>query len=241
LGKIETIIALSSIIGVAALLLQNKTAIGDTVSNVKESLTFGSSKSTGPTPTTPDDSSPSTNVDSSPSTDIDSLPSAGLLPVSLIPTPTKTIVNQVTPIIPVATIAHSAVRQQGTTSIQGTVRSEIETNQKFSVFSADSSRPVRGVIRETKRDPRNLKVDSRKNPLETASQRANRVFVTTGKFADESRGASSLSSSQRAILNRATTPIQTNQTSSRLSIADRLKAEAEKATKVFESSSISNF
>lgn len=82
-------------------------------------------------------------------------------------------------------------KPQGTTTIQGVVRNNVGTEQQFQVFSSDSSRPVFGTINPTPQDPRKLKTDSKKVPIETASERANRVFIETGDFADVNRGASS--------------------------------------------------
>ena len=78
---------------------------------------------------------------------------------------------------------------QGNTEIEGTVRNLTDDESKdFKVFNADSSRSVSGTIRETKKNPISLRTDSKKNPTETASERANRVFIEEGKFAGEGRG-----------------------------------------------------
>lgn len=134
----------------------------------------------------------------------------------------------------------------GNTIISGNVRNELQTQQTFQSFSADSSRPVKGVIRKTKRDPRKLKIDSRKNPLETASERANRVFLETGDFADSKRGATSFSKSKNSNFDFGTNTGNalkrpTNSKNSKLRRKDRLKLEAERASKIFDSRGISNF
>lgn len=82
-------------------------------------------------------------------------------------------------------------KPQGASTIEGVVRNNIGTTQNFEVFSSDSSRPVFGTINPTPQDPKKLKTDSNKVPIETASERANRVFIETGDFADVNRGATS--------------------------------------------------
>lgn len=81
--------------------------------------------------------------------------------------------------------------RQGNTTIQGTVINRINTDQQFQAFSSDSSKPVTGSINPTPINRTKLLVDSNKKPLETASERANRVFLETGNFVDVKRGASS--------------------------------------------------
>jgi len=253
LGKLETIIALSSIIGLGALLLQNKKAIGDFSGGLKERLTFTSP--IAPSPEKPDNQNT-----------IPEPPKGQLFNDSKIILPFEPVKRfeqkgQITPTqnttIPKQVVNRGAeiVKPQGTTSIQGAVRSEIKTDQSFKVFSSDSSRPVRGVIRRTRQDPKELQVDTLKRPTETASQRANRVFTSTGKFADEGRGATK--ASQRRKFNfgtntgrggrRPTTlrggerESSVTKRSAGLSRSDRLKREADKAKKVFDARSIRNF
>jgi len=262
LGKLETIIALSSIIGLGALLLQNKKAIGDFSREIKKRLTFTSPLT--PLPEKLDEQ----NTKTIPPTDLPptDLPPTNLPPTDLPPTdlppPVKRfeqpqIIFTPPPIVPPPTVNRGAeiIRPQGTTSIQGTVRSEIQTDQKFNIFSADSSQTPRGVIRQTKQNPKALRVDSRNRPRETASQRANRVFRDTGNFADEDRGATKFSSRKKFNFGTntgrgGTTPTtleggerksSKTQRSAKLSRSDRLKIEAEKARKIFDSRSISNF
>jgi hypothetical protein len=127
-------------------------------------------------------------------------------------------------------------KKYGNTTIQGIVKTELDTNQKFEVFSSDSSRPVRGIIRKTKRDPRLLKVDSKKNPLETASQRANRVFIETGNFADSDRGASSFKNDFDFGTNTGRgLKIATHGNTSRQRRAEKLRIAAEKASAIYGS------
>ncbi len=129
--------------------------------------------------------------------------------------------------------------------IQGTVVSEIQTGQEFKVRNADSSRSIKGVIRETPKSPTRLRTDSKKQPLETASQRANRIFVEQGRFVGEGKGFGVTKASERSFsfgtntgsaLKKATTG-----TNSKTRLADRKKIEEQKALKVFDSGSISNF
>lgn len=137
-------------------------------------------------------------------------------------------------------------RPRGRTKIQGRVRSELDTQQEFKVFSADSSRPVRGVIRETPKDPRRLRTDSRKRPTETASQRASRVFEQTGSFADEGRGFGVTKASRKASrfdfgTNTGRGLSISSNKSNRVRLAERKRIAQEKALAVFDSGSISNF
>lgn len=145
-------------------------------------------------------------------------------------------------------------KPQGSTTIEGIVQSEIP-DKDFQVFSSDSSKSVRGVIRETVKDPRQVRTDSKKNPTETASERASRVFEETGKFADEGRGFKITTASKKArdfnfgTNTGASLKIPTTnkggETSSNLSEKQRLdelkRIENEKALAVFDSRSISNF
>lgn len=251
MGKLETIVGLSAIIGIAGFVLQNKSALGDIGSNVKSKFTLPvPSDTSNIPPVEPTESQPITpSIQSTPSITVISQPPTGR---------TFGIPTAPTPIIP-TTVPNRAIERsssRGTTSIQGNVRSEIETDQTFQAFSSDSSRPVRGVIRQTRRDPRRLAVDSRNRPTETASQRANRVFTTTGRFAGEGRGFGIAPASDRSFnfgTNRGrgsrirTTNVggerasATTERSARLSRTQRLQAEAQRATSIFDSGSISNF
>lgn len=147
-----------------------------------------------------------------------------------------------------------ATKSQGSTTIQGIVQSEIP-DKEFQVFSSDSSKSVKGVIRETVKDPRQVKVDSKKNPLETASERASRVFEETGSFADEGRGFKISTAQQKAkdfnfgtntgsglkipTTNKGGESISNSSEKQRLEELKRI--ENEKALAVFNSRSISNF
>lgn len=249
MGKFETLIGLSALFGIGAVILQNKKAIGDFSGGLKERLTFTSP--IAPSPEKPDDQN--------------TIPTITTTPTKIFPTfePVKRFEQkgQITPTqnttVPKQIVNRGAeiVKPQGGTSIQGSVRSEIKTDQTFKAFSSDSSRPVRGVIRRTRQDPKELQVDTLKRPTETASQRANRVFTSTGKFADEDRGATK--ASQRRKFNfgtntgrggRRPTTLRggerrsaKTESSARGSRSDALKREAEKARKVFDARSISNF
>lgn len=130
---------------------------------------------------------------------------------------------------------------QGTTSIQGIVVNQLDNEQEFEVFSADSSRSVTGIIRETPQDPTELQTDSEKNPTETASQRANRVFEETGDFVDSSRGASSFDNDFDFGSNTGSGSTVPAGSSEELSLAERLRIEAEKASQIFDSRGISNW
>jgi len=130
--------------------------------------------------------------------------------------------------------------------IQGNVKNLINTNQKFKSFSSNSSIPARGVIRPIKANPANLRVNSNNVPLETASQRANRVFVETGKFADENRGLGVTSAKVKTSkFNFGTNTgkglrIPTNPSNSAARRQAALDAAALRASQVFDSRSISN-
>ena len=117
---------------------------------------------------------------------------------------------------------------QGSTQIEGIVRSELDTQQEFKVFSSDSSQSVFGVIRQTELDPNALQVDSLGNPTETASERAERLLEETS-FDFGTNAGSALK-------------IETGTTKTKsLSLAERLKIEAEKGALIFDSRSITNF
>ena len=117
---------------------------------------------------------------------------------------------------------------QGSTKIEGIVRSELDIQQEFEVFSSDSSQSVFGVIRQTELDPNELQVDSLGNPTETASERADRLLTETS-FSFGTNTGSALK-----------IPTGTPKTES-LSLAERLKIEAEKGALIFDSRSITNF
>ena len=118
--------------------------------------------------------------------------------------------------------------QQGSTTIEGIVRSQLDTQQDFQVFSSDSSQSVFGVIRQTELDPSELQVDSLGNPTETASERADRLLEETSfDFGTNTGSALKI-------------PTGTPETES-LSLAEGLKIEAEKASLIFDSRSITNF
>lgn len=253
MGKLETIIALSSIIGLAALLLQNKKAIGDFGGGIKEKLTFTSPIAPSPEKTVEE------NTISEP-TEAPAVISGFEIPSSMVSVKRfeqPQIISTPTPIVPPPTVNRGTeiVKPQSGTSIQGSVRSEIKTDQRFKVFSSDKSKTPKAVIRRTRQDPKELQVDTLKRPTETASQRANRVFTSTGKFADEDRGATKASSRRKFNFGtntgrggrRPTTTkggerqSSTTKRSAGLSRSDSLKREAEKAKKVFDSRSISNF
>lgn len=145
------------------------------------------------------------------------------------------------------TISKQEPTPQGTTSIEGIVRSELETEQEFKVFSADSSQSVIGVIREIVQDPTQLQVDSFGNPIETASERASRVFEETGQFAGESFDIISEAEKRASEFDFGTNlgealkiPTGTPETES-LSLAEQKRIEEEKSLLVFDSRSISNF
>lgn len=257
MGKIETIVGLSAIIGIAGFVLQNKDALGDIGSNVKSKFTLPVSSVTDDIPLVePTETQTITPPVQSESSTPTQLP---ITTTKRFEDSTKTTFQPAAiPPPPQPNRAIESSSPRGTTKIQGNVRSEIETDQTFQAFSSDSSRPVRGVIRQTKRDPRKLKVDSRKNPLETASQRANRVFTTTGKFADEDRGfgitkAATKTRSFNFGTNTGrgrripTTNIggerksPTSERSAKLSRTEKLRIEAEKARNIFDARGISNF
>lgn len=116
----------------------------------------------------------------------------------------------------------------GLTTIEGIVRSELDTEQEFKVFSADSTKSIIGVIRETPLDPNKLLVDSFGNPIETASERADRLFAESSFDLGTNTG-SALKIPTGTILTES------------LSLAERLKIEAEKSALIFDSRSITNF
>lgn len=163
---------------------------------------------------------------------------------SLIPSvPQASAVEQTT-----QTISQVIDTPQGSTSIQGIVVNQLDTDQEFEVFSSDSSQSVTGVIRETEQDPSELQTDSQGNPTETASERANRVFEETGEFADEDSGATPASEIAEDFDFGTNTgsggkiDTDVNSASSEdLTLEERLKIEAEKASTVFDSRSISNW
>ena len=227
--------------------MQNKKAIGDFSGGIKERLTFTSPIS--PSPEKPDNQN--TIPDLPDKTKMDAM-----LPVKrfeqkgqITPTQNTTVPKQT------VNRGREIIKPQGGTSIQGSVRSEIRTDQTFKAFSSDSSRPVRGVIRRTRQDPKELQVDTLKRPIETASQRANRVFRDTGKFADEDRGATKASSRRKfnfgtntgsggrrpTTLRGGERESSATKRSAGLSRSDRLKREAKKAKKVFDAKGIRNF
>ena len=114
------------------------------------------------------------------------------------------------------------------TRIEGIVRSELDIQKEFQVFSSDSSQPVFGVIRQIELDPSELQVDSLGNPTETASERADRLLKETSfNFGTNTGSALKI-------------PTGTSETES-LSLAERLKIEAEKGALIFDSRSITNF
>ncbi len=138
--------------------------------------------------------------------------------------------------------------------VKGTVRSLIDAPNTFQVFSSNGEK-IEGTIRETKQDPRKLRTDSKKRPLETASERASRIFEETGRFADEGRFG--VTSAKNKVSNfdfgsntgnslKLPTVNKTGQSfSSNLSARQRLelrkKQQALKSAKVFDSRSINNF
>ena len=121
--------------------------------------------------------------------------------------------------------------------------SQFDTNQEFQVFSADPNQKVIGVIRETIQDPTQLQVDSFGNPIETASERASRVFEETGQFANESFDIISDAErrAQEFDFGANTGDALKVDFSPELSTAEKLKIEAQKALSEFDSRSISNF
>lgn len=144
-------------------------------------------------------------------------------------------------------------KSKSRTTIEGITQSEIP-DKDFQVFSSDSSKSVRGVIRETVKDPRKVRTDSKKNPLETASERASRVFEETGKFADEGRGFKITTASKKArdfnfgtntgaSLKIETTNKggETSSVSEKQRLDELKRIENQKALAVFNSRSISNF
>ena len=115
------------------------------------------------------------------------------------------------------------------------------------MFSSDSSKSVTGVIREIIQDPTQLQVDSQGNPIETASERASRVFEETGQFANESFDVISEAEKRASEFDFGTNlgeglkiPTGTSETES-LSLEEKKRIEAEKSILVFDSRSISNF
>ena len=133
------------------------------------------------------------------------------------------------------------------TRIEGIVRSELDSQQEFKVFSSDSSQSIIGVIRQTELDPSKLLVDSFGNPLETASERASRIFEDLGQFAGEARGLPFVTPRGDIEFTFGTNtgsalkiPTGTSETES-LTLAERLKIEAEKGALIFDSRSITNF
>lgn len=102
------------------------------------------------------------------------------------------------------------------------------------------------IIRPTTPDRTRLLTDSNNKPIETASQRANRVFIESGRFADERRGATSFKKSRNKNRNFGTNTgsgLRINDRPSRTagSREDLLAREAQKARQIFDGSKISNF
>jgi len=134
------------------------------------------------------------------------------------------------------------------TTVRGSIQSELGTEQKFEVFGRNSqNQKVRGVIRETPKKPSELRTNSKKVPTETASQRANRVFKETGKFADEGRGFEITKAEVKTRnfnfgTNKGTgSTISTSGKTSAQRLAEAKKRAEEQALQVFNSRSISNF
>ena len=141
--------------------------------------------------------------------------------------------------------------------IETDTRTELDTNQEFKTFTSSSDgRAVSGVIRETKRDPRKLKTNSKGIPQETASQRANRVFLEQNEFADESRfdnitkaksktrGKSFGTNTGRGLRiptrNKGGETSQTQKSNGSISRAEALRLAEERARKTFDSRGIQN-
>lgn len=127
---------------------------------------------------------------------------------------------------------------QRVTTVKGTAKNELGNNQEFQVFgNTQNNQVVRAVIRETPQRVTALKTDSKKNPTETASQRANRVFVETGKFVDEDRGLGVTKASEKVANfdfgTNTGSAIASTKLSARERIAIRKKLEEQKALEVF--------
>ncbi|MCJ8305658.1 MAG: hypothetical protein HRU07_01250 [Nitrosopumilus sp.] len=134
-----------------------------------------------------------------------------------------------------------------TTTVRGTAKSKLDTNQTFEVFGTnEGNRKVTGVIRETPKDPRKLRTNSNNRPTETASQRANRVFIEQGKFVDEDRGLGVTSAKEKTKSFKFGTntgrglSIPTKGLTTRQRMQQRKKLAEEKAKKIFDSGSINN-
>jgi len=121
--------------------------------------------------------------------------------------------------------------------------SQFDTNQEFQVFSADPEQKVIGIIRETIQDPTQLQVDSLGNPIETASERASRVFEETGQFANESFDIitqKELEAQQKDFGTNTGDALKVD-FSPELAIEEKKEIEEQKSIEVFDSRSISNF
>jgi len=133
-------------------------------------------------------------------------------------------------------------------TIRGSSQSELGTGQEFQVFGRNSNNQVvKGVIREAPKKASELRTDSKKNPLETASQRASRVFEDTGKFAGEGRGfkiTKAKVETRNFDFGTNTGHALTKKTTgknAKLRLAERKRLEDKKALSIFNSRSISNF
>jgi len=110
---------------------------------------------------------------------------------------------------------------------------------------SSNGRFTQAVIRPTQIDRSKLLVDENKNPVETASQRANRIFQETNDFVDVNRGATKISNTKHANKNFGTNTGSGQRGSTEQDTKSNrqllLQREAEKARRIFDAGSISNF
>lgn len=139
-------------------------------------------------------------------------------------------------------------RQQSTPKIVDTNTKNInvidftDTGQFFEAQSV-GGQFVGAVIRPTPIDRTKLLVDENKKPIETASQRANRVFEETGEFVDVKRGATSVKDREPFDFGTNTGSGQRGSTeaATKLTTQQLKEQEALKASQIFDASQISRF